>query len=74
MRPPKGLTSRERWDIERFAYLTGIGPLFDMRPKHHGQHSMCCAECRKWLKTAAKKAQADEIKQPYEPKPSRFAA
>jgi hypothetical protein len=72
MRPPKGLTARQRLEIERFAYLADIGPLFDQRPRHHGQHSWCCKQCVAYRKKSSEKAR--EIPQPYDVKPSRFAA
>ena len=64
MRPPEGLCGSELVAVERFAEQTGIGPLYDMRPRHHGQHSWCCAECNAYR--AKQTAKVRPIKQPWD--------
>jgi hypothetical protein len=70
--PPEGflrpesfprLTAEDRLQIERFAHATRIGPIFDVRPRHHGQHDHCCAGCNTYrTKTQAKRC----IRQPWD--------
>jgi hypothetical protein len=51
------LTASDRLEIERFAHATGIGPIFDMRPLHHGQHDHCCERCNTHRQQTARKRQ-----------------
>jgi hypothetical protein len=55
LRPPAGLTPQELLDIERFAHKTGIGPIFDHRPRHHAQHDHCCDECNTYRQQVAQR-------------------
>lgn len=65
MRPPSRLTADEILAAEEFAEATGIGPLFDLRPPHHGQHSWCCAGCNTYR--TEQSAKVRQIRQPWEP-------
>lgn len=56
------LTVEDRLAIERCAFLTGIGPIFDQRPPHHGQHDYCCGDCNAYRTRAGLKR---NIKQPW---------
>jgi hypothetical protein len=57
------LTPEDRLTIERFAAHIGIGPIFDIRPAHHGQHDGCCDPCNTHrTKTQRKRC----IKQPWD--------
>lgn len=60
--PFESLTMAEMLEVERFARLTGIGPLFDWRPRHHGQHSWCCELCNQFRV----KRQRRVVRQPWE--------
>lgn len=69
--PPEGflrpetfprLTAEERLQIERFAHATGIGPIFDIRPKHHGQHDGCCDPCNTYRRRTERKR---DVRQPW---------
>lgn len=72
MRPPQGLSQEQIDAAEQFAARTGIGPLFDLRPLHHGQHPVTCEPCRAFRKNKAKRARARRaaatLKQPWETK------
>jgi hypothetical protein len=62
MSAPRGLSRTQRHQIERFAGLAGIGPIFRTRP-HRGQHGFACLQCSKTLKPAKAKPQP---RQPWE--------
>lgn len=74
MRMPNRMTVAELFYAERFAAATGIGPLFDQRPRHHGQHSWCCTDCNEFKAKRAEKAK--QVRQPWEitpePNPERY--
>jgi hypothetical protein len=56
------LTAEDRLNIERFAEAIGIGPVFDLRPKHHGQHDHCCGDCNTHRQLTARKR---TVRQPW---------